>query len=316
MIEGRVTIQDLRFERGGREILKGISLEVRPGQVAAVVGPNGAGKSTLLKVISGYLRPASGSVRVGGVDPASLRPSMRSRLVTYSGDEPVPAFAFTVEETVEMGRVASEAAFTRGRLVPDSPCSAASRGRYRFHSSGGGHPVSESPRNASRPRERLAHSGLGVPGPGRLLPPHDALQAALEALQLTNLRDRAITSLSSGERQRVYLARAVYQDPLVLLLDEPTTHLDMAYEVHVAGMIRELAGRGKTVITVVHDLNLALRCAERLFFLKEGELRYSVAPEEVSPEIIGDIYDAEVQIVPHPVLGTPYVTPPSGRKAP
>jgi iron complex transport system ATP-binding protein len=257
---GRVTVQDLRFKRGGREILKGISFQVEPGQVAALVGPNGAGKSTLLKVISGYLRPASGTVRVGGVDPVSLHPSERSRLVTYSGDEPDPAFAFTVEETVEMGKVAVEA-----------------------------------------PRSRVALQAT--------------LQAALEALQLTGLRDRPITSLSSGERQRVYLARAVYQDPLVLLLDEPTTHLDMAYEVHVVEMIRDLAEHGKTVITVVHDLNLALRSASRLLFLKDGRLRYDVAPGEVTSEVIGDIYGVEVQVASHPVLGTPFVTPPSARKA-
>lgn len=252
---GSVCVRDLRYQRGGREILKGISLEVEPGTVAAVVGPNGAGKSTLLKVISGYLRPASGSVSVGGVDPASLHPAERSRLVTYSGDEPEPAFAFSVEETVEMGRVDGAAGSTQG----------------------------------------------------------DALLSALEALDIVPLRDRAITSLSSGERQRVYLARAVYQDPQVFLLDEPTTHLDMAYEIQVGGMMADLARRrGKTVVTVVHDLNLALRCADRVFFLKDGTLRYSVLPQEVTPEIIGDIYGVLAQVVAHPVLGTPLVLPPSG----
>ncbi|HHY44195.1 MAG TPA: ABC transporter ATP-binding protein [Firmicutes bacterium] len=260
MSGGRVTVQDLVFRRGGREVLKGISFEVEPGRVAAVVGPNGAGKSTLLKVISGYLKPASGSVTVCGVDPASLHPSERSRLVTYSGDEPDPAFAFTVQETVEMGRVAAEAPVSRADLA-------------------------------------------------------GALEEALEALQLAGLRDRPITSLSSGERQRVYLARALYQDPLVILLDEPTTHLDMAYEVHVAGMIRDLARRGKTVLTVVHDLNLALRCADRLVFLRDGRLLYNVAPGDVTSEIVGDIYGVEVRVASHPVLGTPFVTPPSSRKA-
>jgi iron complex transport system ATP-binding protein len=252
---GRVCVRDLRYKRGGREILQGISLEVEPGNVAAVVGPNGAGKSTLLKVISGYLRPLSGSVSVGGVDPVSLHPRERSSLVTYSGDEPEPAFAFSVEETVEMGRVE------------------------------------------------------GVAGSLQ----RDALLAALEALDIVPLRGRAITALSSGERQRVYLARAIYQDPQVFLLDEPTTHLDMAYEIQVVGMMADLARRrGKTVVTVVHDLNLALRCADRMFFLKEGTLRYSVLPEEVTPEIIGDIYGVLAQVVAHPVLGTPLVLPPSG----
>ena len=253
---GSVSVQDLRHYRGGREILRGITLEIEPGSVAAVVGPNGAGKSTLLKVISGYLRPRSGTVRVGGMDPASLHPSERSRLVTYCGDEPEPAFAFSVEETVEMG-------------------------------------------NPERARES---------GPA-------FLEAALDALDITDLRYRTITSLSSGERQRVFLSRAVYQDPLVFLLDEPTTHLDMAYEVQVVDMIESLAGRlGKTVVTVVHDLNLAMRCAARLFFLKDGALRYCVTPQEVTSEIIGDIYGVDAQVVEHPVAGTPVVMRPSGRR--
>lgn len=253
-------VQDLVVRRGGRDVLRGVSFEARPGEVLAVVGPNGAGKSTLLKVISGYLRPAGGAVRVGGMDPGSLPPYERSRLVTYCGDEPDPAFAFTVEETVEMGRV----------------------------SAGPRHP-GDSP-------------GLD-------------LAAALKALELTGLRDRPITSLSSGELQRVYLARALYQDPSVFLLDEPTAHLDIAYEVHAAQMIRDLSGRGKTVITVVHDLNLALRCADRLLFLKGGELLFAVSPGELTPEVVAATYGVEVHVISHPALGTPLVTPPIGRKA-
>lgn len=263
MMGGRVSVADLRYERSGREILRGVSLEVEAGSVTAVVGPNGAGKSTLLKVISGYLRPKSGSVIVGGNDPASLSPSDRSRLVTYCGDEPDPAFAFTVEETVKMGRLSAGQSGSIGTAASASPSAG-------------------------------------------------SLEAAMASLDILHLRNRTITSLSSGERQRVYIARAVYQGPEVFLLDEPTTHLDMAYEVQVMGLIRDLGIRhGKTVLTVVHDLNLALRSASRLFFLKEGVLAYSVSPEEVSAEIIRDVYGVDASVERHPVSGTTFVLPPS-----
>lgn len=260
-----IALTDLKYERGGREILRGISLKVEPGSVTAVVGPNGAGKSTLLKVISGFLRPKSGTVLVGGHDPAELSPNDRSRLVTYCGDEPDPVFAFTAEETVEMSRVTEWAAdpYTGGRR--------------------GAPPDVES---------------------------RESLRAAMEALDVLDLRDRTITSLSSGERQRVYLARAVYQDPAVYLLDEPTTHLDMFYEIRVMDMIGDLAARrGKTILTVVHDLNLALRSASRLFFVKDGTVAYSVTPEEVSGEIVRDVYGVEAIVKRDPATGVRFVIP-------
>ena len=88
----------------------------------------------------------------------------------------------------------------------------------------------------------------------------------MEALDVLDLRDRTITSPSSGERQRVYLARAVYRTPRFTFWMNSTTHLDMFYEIRVMDMIGDLGRQaGKTILTVVHDLNLALRSASRLF---------------------------------------------------
>lgn len=237
----------------GREVLGGVDFTAPRGQVTAVVGPNGSGKSTLLKVMSGYLRPQEGRVSVCGRDPFSLSHEERSALVAYCGDEPEPAFEFTVEETVRLGRV------SRRSGDPDA-------------------------------LSRKAMAEVGV----------------------LNLRARPVTALSSGERQRVFLARALCQDPEVFLLDEPTAHLDMAYELQVMEMVARLAGeRLKTVVAVHHDLNLALRYASVLFFLKEGRIRHRLTPDQVTPEIIAEVYGVKASVLAHPALGRPVVVPES-----
>ncbi len=239
---------------GSREVLHGIDLAAPAGSLTAVVGPNGSGKSTLMKVVSAYLRPTAGSVTLCGHDPHALGPAGRASLVTYCGDEPEPAFDFSVRETVLLGRVA------RGTSAGDE----------------------------------------------------DAARDAMERLGVHDLRDRAITSLSSGEKQRVYLARAVYQDPEVFLLDEPTAHLDMAYELQVMEMVRKMAEEaGKTVLTVVHDLNLALRFASRLFFLKDGLLAHDLAPGDVNEDVVREVYGVTCRVTRHPDLGCPVVLPTS-----
>ncbi|MGE5580329.1 MAG: ABC transporter ATP-binding protein [Bacillota bacterium] len=240
--------------RGGRAVLRGLDLSVPAGTLTAVVGPNGSGKSTLLKVISAYLKPASGSVSINGRDPHSMGHAERAALVTYCGDEPEPAFDFTVWETVIMGRV------SRGDGVNDAL----------------------------------------------------AAETAMQRMGVAHLKDRAITSLSSGEKQRVYLARAICQDPEVFLLDEPTAHLDMAYELSVMEMARDMAeAQGKTVLTVLHDLNLALRFASRLYFMKDGRVAYSLEPREVDEDVVRDVYGVTASLIRHPSLGCPVALPTS-----
>lgn len=126
-------------------------------------------------------------------------------------------------------------------------------------------------------------------------------QAVEEAMLLTrtsHLRSRAVTSLSSGEQQRVQIARAICQDPAVFLLDEPTAHLDMSFELELMDLVRKLAqDQGRTVLAIFHDVNLALRYASMLFFMKAGRLVHVLEPENLSSDIIQEVYGVKSRIL-------------------
>ncbi|MGQ9525594.1 MAG: heme ABC transporter ATP-binding protein [Armatimonadota bacterium] len=132
---------------------------------------------------------------------------------------------------------------------------------------------------------------------------------AMARTRVLHLAERSAQSLSGGELQRVMLARALAQQPEVLLLDEPTSHLDMSFQVEVLEMVRALSRHdGITVIAVLHDLNLASCYCERLVLLKEGAVVAIGRPEDVlTADLIADVYGADVLVRPHPVTGRPHV---------
>lgn len=136
-----------------------------------------------------------------------------------------------------------------------------------------------------------------------------AAEQAMKTADVWDLRDRPVTELSSGERQRVFLARAICQDPEVFLLDEPTAHLDMAYELMVMELVSLMASRGKTFLTVVHDLNLALRYASKVFFMKEGRVVGVSAPDDVTTETVLSVYGVEALVAKYDDLRNPIVVP-------
>lgn len=109
----------------------------------------------------------------------------------------------------------------------------------------------------------------------------EAARQAMERTGVAGLEGVPMAHLSGGQRQKVYLAMALAQDTPVLLLDEPTTFLDIAHQLELAETARTLAGEGKAVVMVLHDLNLALSCAHRVAVLEEGQLRRVGAPEEI-----------------------------------
>ena len=141
--------------------------------------------------------------------------------------------------------------------------------------------------------------------------PEDRARAA-EAMQRTGtveLAGRPMGELSGGEQQRVLVARALAQSAGVLLLDEPTAHLDLRHQDETLRLVRSLAGEaGLAVLIALHDLNLVARIADRVALLSAGGVKKLGAPVEVlTPELLAAAYGLEIHVMDHPIHGTPLV---------
>jgi iron complex transport system ATP-binding protein len=126
----------------------------------------------------------------------------------------------------------------------------------------------------------------------------DCAREALARVGIEALADRSVLELSGGERQLVLLARALAQDPRVLLLDEPTAHLDLRHRVRVAALVRELVRDGRSALVVSHDLGLASRSGDRIALMRGGELRALGRPREVlTPQLLRETFDVEAEVL-------------------
>jgi iron complex transport system ATP-binding protein len=231
-----------------RPVLSDISVEIRSGAFLAVAGPNGVGKSTLVQLMTGALRPQSGVVLLEGKDLRSYGVRDLARRIALVRQEFVPAFGFSVFETVLMARTLYY-------------------GQWGFE---------------SREDRELANR-------------------ALERTDTAQFASRPLGSLSAGERQRVFIARALAQNTPILLLDEPTSFLDLKHQVAIYDLLKTVQQEtSATIVAVTHDINLASQyCDEALLLYppaKDGSsgstpvasLRYRIGPprEVFAPEEI------------------------------
>jgi iron complex transport system ATP-binding protein len=251
-----VVARGIRAGYREREVLRGIDLVVRAGELVALVGPNGAGKSTLLKVLGGLLRPASGSVTIDGVDVIALDRRRVARHIAVVPQVFETLFPFTVREIVALGRTS--------RLGP-----------------------------------------LGTLGSDDAR----AVTRALDDIGATDLADRRIDRVSGGERQRAVLAMALAQEAGVLLLDEPTAHLDPTHQRATLERVATLARvRGLAVVAVLHDLNLAAAFASRVVLLAEGAVvREGDVSDVITTELVARVFGPGLRVVA--IEGRPFVIP-------
>ena len=137
----------------------------------------------------------------------------------------------------------------------------------------------------------------------------EAARAALESVGASALADRRLGELSGGERQLVVFARALAQDPDVLLLDEPTSHLDLRHRVDVLGIVRGLAREGRAALVVSHDLGLAARACDRWVVLVDGRVHADGPPAEIlNSDLLASAFGMDAEVV-HGGDGLPLVVP-------
>jgi ABC-type cobalamin/Fe3+-siderophores transport system ATPase subunit len=256
-------IENLSVSYGTHRVLTDVSLEVNSGEVVALIGPNGAGKSTLVRAISGVIPVESGRIyfndfRSSSVNLLSLSPMRRARSLAVVPQSASMPPAFTVWETVLMGRT----------------------------------PHLNFLGQVSAKDEEIA-------------------RLALEKVDVLDLLERRVGELSGGEQQRVLLARALAQSTPILLLDEPTSNLDLHYQVSFMETVCALVQRDNlAVLVALHDLNLAARYSTRVALLVDGEIKATGTPRQVmTPELISTAYHLPVQVIPHPFADVPLVLP-------
>jgi iron complex transport system ATP-binding protein len=242
-------------------VIRSIDLKVEAGEIVALIGPNGAGKSTLIRAISGLIDIQSGHIQLGERDSRSMDALARARQVAVVPQARELPRAFTVYQTVALGRTPYLGWI--GRAGPDDEA---------------------------------------------------RVEWALEQTDCQGLAERHLGTLSGGEQQRVLLARALVQDTPILLLDEPTTHLDLQHQIQLLDRVRGLArSRQLAVLAVLHDLNLAGQYADRITLLNEGVVQVQGSPESVlTQEHLGRAYHIDVHVLAHPDTGTPLILPRAG----
>lgn len=158
---------------------------------------------------------------------------------------------------------------------------------------------------------RTPHLGLFRP---ESVHDRQVVREVMEETGTWEWRDRRLGHLSGGERQRVLVARALAQESPLLLLDEPTTHLDLRAQVEVLNLVCRLAESGHGVLAALHDLTLAAQYCHRVLLLSEGQVVAAGAPVEVlTPSNLGEVYGILPEVIPHPTNGRPVILAPVRR---
>ena len=238
--------EGLEFSYGREPLIKDLSFEILKGDLLWVLGPNGAGKSTLIKLLTGYLKPSAGSIRLEGRELGLEPVSELAKTLAYVPSEIHLPYDFSVLETALLGR-------------------APHAGWWRNYS-----------------RQDRAAAAL-----------------ALEETGMSAFCARPVNSLSSGERQLVFIAQALTQSPKLLFLDEPTSHLDVKYTAEILALLKNLAVEKRLGVCLVsHDISLAAASASRLLILKKGGGSLFGAPADLlKSSILAGVYGLKEESV-------------------
>lgn len=240
-----IEARGLSIQLGERQVMRDVSLALRPGDCVALLGANGAGKTTLLRALLGFVRPDAGEVRLGGRPILAQNRREIARRVAYVPQAHAPTFPYLVREIVAMARAPA--------------------------------------------------AGWG-PGLGDA--DEAAIDRALARLGLTAFAERSYAALSGGERQAVLVARALAQGAQTLLMDEPTSSLDLGQQARLMKLLGDLAAEGHAILMSTHQPELALRWFNRAILLHDGEVLGDGTPREIlTPEALTRLYAVDVRLV-------------------
>jgi len=238
-----IEVKNLSFGYNTNSILENISLSVNSADFVAIAGPNGAGKTTLLNLLCRILSAKTGIIEIDKKDINSYSHKNLAKKIAVVRQEFVPAFDFSVIETVTMGRTPYLDTF--------------------------GFENKED---------------------------KDIVSNALEVTDTAQFASRPIGELSGGERQRVFIARALAQDTPILLLDEPTSFLDLKHQVDTYDLLKKMqAENRKTIVIITHDINLASQYADYTLLLgtNHGYL-FGKSRDILSPENIEKLFNVKI----------------------
>jgi len=244
-----IAAKNLSIAKNGRQILRGVDLDIRPGLFTAIAGPNGAGKSTLLKAISGE-SSYEGILEINGVSASKYSVADLSKVRAVLPQSTHVQFPFTVQQVVQLaGKRAN-------------------------------------------------------------------IDEVMELTGITSWTKRNYLTLSGGEQQRVQLARVLAQVwevtsyPRYVLLDEPTSNLDLAQQQLIFSLVKHACERNIGVLAIVHDLNQVVQFADKLYFLKSGSVVANGNPKDIfKKEIIEETFCCKVNVYHDPCTDCPYIVP-------
>ena len=242
----------------GKALIHGIEIGVQRGEIVTLVGPNGSGKSTILKTITRQLTPVSGNIFLAQEKPAGQN-------CTDPGMKKLGQF--------EPGELAREmAVMLTGRLQTElMTCrDVAAMGRYPYT------------------------GRLGI----LLEADEQKVDEALAAVHARHLSDRPFDAVSDGERQRILLARAICQEPEIIILDEPTSYLDIRHKLELLGILHKMSREQEiTVVMSLHEIDLAMKISDRIICVKGEEIFACGKPSEIlDDETVRRLYDLDPEL--------------------
>lgn len=280
---------DFRFNHHGSEILNHISLEIFPNTINTILGPNGSGKTTLLRLMLGLLKPTGGDISICGefIYPSHIKSSKTPKPPACPKPDSIPIRSHQSDAVKTM----------------DNPLDSAHSGTTCLNGN--------LKRNISIvPQTEPVSFDLNILEYvllGRA--PHLSLfqlpeendrriaREAIDAVGLSHMIHRSVPSLSGGENQLARIARALTQETAVILLDEPTAHLDLANIRKVTRIMHNLVDQGKTIVYTTNDPNIVSMASDRIFMLRDHHIVAAGLPEDVfTADNLSHVYGIDVQV--------------------